>query len=161
MTIFSVQRNRTVQYNSSFITLILHEHHDTSKFTGNWTPCSTFPEIILCIRPANERPSYNVTSFFIGREHIQHDLCTSFRLTTLRTDNIKALHYWPLCKGNPPVTGGFPSLNLGSNAESTSMSRHQHERTTTHIPHIACYNRYFPSQSLWCLSPPISPPLRH
>ena len=33
----------------------------------------------------------------------------------------KALHYWLLCGGNPPVTGGFPSQRA-SNTEAMSVS---------------------------------------
>ena len=36
---------------------------------------TTEPGIMLCMRPANERRRYNVTSFLIGWSHTQNDPC--------------------------------------------------------------------------------------
>ena len=43
------------------------------------------PWIALCVRPANERWSYNVTSALIGGAHTQNDLCNSSALAYFRT----------------------------------------------------------------------------
>ena len=40
--------------------------------------------------------------------HRQLDFFQQFLHASI-TENIKAPHHWPLCEGNPPVTGGFPS----------------------------------------------------
>ena len=42
-----------------------------------------------------------------------------FRLTTKKIS--KALHYWPFCEWNPPVTGGFHSQRA-SNVDNISLS---------------------------------------
>ena len=41
--------------------------------------CDSDPEIILCMRPANERRHYIVTSSLIGRMHAHNDPCWSSR----------------------------------------------------------------------------------
>ena len=40
-------------------------------------------------------------------------------------ENIKVLHYWALCEGNPPVTGGFSTQRV-SNTENVYMSWQHH-----------------------------------
>ena len=42
----------------------------------------TISEFILCMRPANERRRYNVTSSLIGWAHSQNGPCDSYQITT-------------------------------------------------------------------------------
>ena len=87
----------------------------TQQNTTNRMPCAWFlqytnlpvawfstwnmhppPGIILCMRPANERRRYSVTSSPIGWAHAQNDLCwTRFRLNTSGFDFCGK---WSFCK---------------------------------------------------------------
>ena len=96
-----------------------------------------FPGIILCMRPANERRRYNVTSSLIGWAHTQIDLCVPHHLTDdtpprgrhrreLREKRqrpeiwwrhtwTRSLHYWPFGRGIhwPPSRRAFMLSFLG------------------------------------------------
>ena len=71
--------------------------------------------------------------------------------------NMKALHYWPICEGNPLVTSGFPSQR-DSNAGSISMSRHRYSMVRSHtesnnIHRVFCeFSLHIPTPccSIWC-----------
>ena len=81
--------------------------------------------ISLCMRPANERWLYNVTSSLIGWAHTQNDPCFYIISTSEQTtyqlgpsfyhdDVIKWKHfprYWPFVRGihRSPFFGEFPS----------------------------------------------------
>ena len=77
-------------------------------------------------------------------------ICSSWRLTSSLTrlfvlqlvqanneENVKALHYWAIYKGNPLVTSGFPVHRTGD-AESVPAMTSSAERLKTWQHHHPC-----------------------